>query len=104
MNYRPIDVEKAMRDPGAVFSGPEEVLTDPHLDADQKIEVLRRWEYDASELAVAEEEGMGDGEPSILSRVLLALESLTGGFDTAHSPPTKQGGLSRDDVMPKREG
>ena len=104
MNDRMADFEKALRDPSAVFSGPEKVLTDPNLDPDQKIEILRRWEYDASELAVAEEEGMGDGEPPMLYRVLLALENLTGGFDTGHSPPTKQGGLSRDDVKPKRDG
>jgi hypothetical protein len=87
------DYDKALLDPGAVFSGPEEVLEDTVLSKAQKIEVLRRWEYDASELAVAEEEGMQDGEPSLLRRILLALDALTGGVDVSHTPPTKQGGV-----------
>ncbi|NKB58701.1 MAG: hypothetical protein GKS00_20420 [Alphaproteobacteria bacterium] len=94
-----MDFEAAKLDPSAVFSIPEAVLTHPSLSDEQKIELLRRWEYDASELAVAEEEGMTGGESSMLGRVLRALESLTGGFDTEHSPPTKLGGLSRKDVQ-----
>lgn len=101
MNDRPIDYKTAKLDPSAVFANPEAVLTHAGLSDDEKIEILRRWEYDASELAVAEEEGMTGGEPAMLGRVLRALESLTGGFDTEHSPPTKQGGLSRADIKRK---
>ena len=59
----------------------------------QKIEILCRWAYDASELAVAEEEGMTGGETSLLARVLEVLNALTGGYDAEHSPPTKQEGV-----------
>ncbi|GGO10454.1 hypothetical protein GCM10007972_13290 [Iodidimonas muriae] len=93
MTKKPIDIEKAMLYPSSVFANPEEVVELTDLTTDQKIEILRRWEYDASELAVAEEEGMAGGEPSLLARVLKALDSLSGGYDTEHSPPTKQGGL-----------
>ena len=60
-----------------------------HMD----IEILRRWAYDDNELATTEEEAMVGGEPSHLARVLSALHSLFGGYDTEHSPPTKQEGV-----------
>ena len=88
-----IDYQKALLDPASVFSTPEELLDRADLTRDQKIEILRRWEYDASEVAVAEEEGMVDGRPLMLRRVLLALDKLTGGIDVEHSPPTKQDGV-----------
>lgn len=84
---------RALTDPGALFSSPEGVLSDEQLTEPQKIEILRRWAYDADELAVAEEEGMsGNGQP-LLERILLALEQLGAAVDTEHSPPTKQGGI-----------
>ncbi len=87
-----IDLRKAMLDPTAVFRGPEDVLQRAELTRDQKIEILRRWEYDALELQVAEEENMGSEQPSdILDRVLHALRALNAGPDPEHSPPTKRG-------------
>jgi hypothetical protein len=88
-----IDLDKARLDPGSVFSSPEELMDHPGLKREQKIEILRRWAYDASELAVAEEEGMAGGETSLLARVLGVLNTLTGGYDAEHSPPTKQEGV-----------
>ena len=88
-----LDLEKARLDPGAVFETPEDLLEHPELDRPQKIELLRRWEYDAKELEVAEEEGMVDGESSLLDRVLRALHALKANVDVEHSPPTKQGGV-----------
>ena len=88
-----IDYEKALLDPASVFATPEEVLDRTELTKDQKIEILRRWEYEASEVAVAEEEGMVDGKPPMLRRILLALESLVGTIDVEHTPPTKQDGV-----------
>lgn len=88
-----IDLEKARLDPGSVFSSPEELKDHPGMTREQKIEILRRWAYDASELAVAEEEGMTGGEVSLLARVLESLNALTGGYDAEHSPPTKQEGV-----------
>ena len=81
-----------MLDPTAVFRGPEDVLQRAELTRAQKIEILRRWKFDALELQVAEEENMGSGQPSdILDRVLQALRALNAGPDSAHSPPTKHG-------------
>jgi hypothetical protein len=88
-----IDFEQACRDPGAVFPSPEALRDHPQLTREQKIELLRHWAYDASELAVAEEEGMTDGELSRLAEVLAVLDQPTGGYDVAHSPPTNQEGV-----------
>lgn len=88
-----VDLEKALLDPGSVFATPEQLRDHFGLRREQKIEILRRWAYDASELAVAEEEGMVGGEPSHLARILAALHALTGGYDVEHSPPTKQEGV-----------
>ncbi len=88
-----IDLRKAMLDPTAVFRGPEDVLQRDELTREQKIEILRRWKFDALELQVAEEENMGSGQPSdILDRVLHALRTLNASPDPEHSLPTKHGG------------
>lgn len=91
-----IDVQQAMRDPNSVFPSPEAVLRDPSLTRDQKIEILRRWEYDAAEIAVAVEEGMPDrNDEDVLGRILLSLAQLTGGRNAERSGPTKQHGLPK---------
>lgn len=88
-----LDYQKALLDPASIFDGPEEVLEQAELSKDQQIEILKRWAYDANEVAVAEEEGMeGDG-PLILQRVLETLDKVSGGIDVRHSGPTKQDGV-----------
>lgn len=87
-----MNIEKAMLDPGSVFDRPDEVFGDQSLTRTQKIKILRRWEYDARELAVAEEENMAGGPPNLLAEVLEVLHRLDAKVDCDHSPPTKQGG------------
>jgi hypothetical protein len=87
------ELAKARLDPGSVFETPEELVNHPGLKGEEKADLLRRWAYDASELAVAEEEGMVGGEGTLLRRILLALDTLTGGYDVDHTPPTKQGSV-----------
>jgi hypothetical protein len=89
-----IDVKKALTNPSTVFKEPQEVVETSDLSREQKIEVLRRWEYDARELQVADEEGMAPAEPQpvILDAILNALRSLGAAADVEHSAPTKQGG------------
>ncbi len=66
-----------MLDPALVFSGPEDLLKRDELTREQKIEILRRWKFDAVQLQVAEEENMRSEQPSdILDRVLQALHAL----------------------------
>jgi hypothetical protein len=69
-------LHKALMDPKSVFESPENVLADPRLDRRAKLEILKRWEHDARQLAVAEDEAMGGGEPSMLHRVLRAIDVL----------------------------
>ena len=94
----PDQIEQAMLDPAAVFDAPEAVLGDESLSKDQKIEILRRWEYNAAEEAVALEEGMPGEEGGLLRRILVALGELTGPLDLERTSPTKQHGLSRDAI------
>jgi outer membrane lipoprotein SlyB len=70
------DLERALLDPTTVFRVPEQVLQRDDLSREQKTAILRRWAYDARELEVAEDEGMRDGEPDLLDRVLRALHEL----------------------------
>lgn len=86
-------LDQALLDPGSVFASPEVVGDHPSLTPEQKIEILRSWEYDAAELAVAEEEGMQGPENNLLQRILLALAKLTHGRDVEFVAPTKQHGL-----------
>ena len=85
-----IDLKKAMLDPTSVFKNPEDVVASDELNRNQKIEILRRWEYDARELEVAEEEaGMAVRRPEMFDLVVQALHMLDVDRDMEHTPPTK---------------
>ena len=87
-------IKQALIDPASIFPSPEAVLENGDLPDTQKIEILRRWEYDARETQVAEEEGFPAREPSgLLDSIIAALHSLGAGPDLEHTPPTKQGGV-----------
>ncbi len=70
------DFEKAMRDPSNSYHRPKDVLEDDSVDHDQKIKILKQWEFDARELLVAEEENMPGDASSMLNRVKRALQEL----------------------------
>ncbi|NLY92778.1 MAG: hypothetical protein GXY23_02010 [Myxococcales bacterium] len=55
-----IDRERALLNPSEVFGSPDELLAYEGLSRSEKIEILRRWAYEAAELSVAEDEGMGE--------------------------------------------
>ncbi|MBW8471315.1 MAG: hypothetical protein K0M67_23860 [Thiobacillus sp.] len=80
-------------DPAATFQTPEEVVAHPGLSSQQKIDVLRAWEYDAAEAEVAEEEGMGGLREHLLQRILLSLGSLSDTHADHPVAPSKQHGL-----------
>ena len=83
--------DEAMANPAAIYRRPVDICKDAALSREQKIQVLRQWEYDARELEVAEEENMAGGPPDLLAEVLAALNEL--GADTAAlDTSTKQGG------------
>ena len=65
-----IELKKAMLAPTMVFKDPKDVVANVELTRDQKIEILRRWEYDARQLEVAEEEaGMAVRRPDMFDRL-----------------------------------
>lgn len=100
------DIDQAMLDPMSVFATPEAVVDHPALTRSEKVEILQRWEYDASEIAVAAEEGMtapeeaSDAEEPLLRRITLALQELAGPLDLDRSGASKQQGLARGTVKP----
>jgi hypothetical protein len=87
-----IDFEKALLDPGLVFKTPQELLANNELSREQKIEILRRWEYDVRHLQVAEEESMEGPQPVTSEAVQQALRGIGAAADPERSAPTKQGG------------
>ena len=89
-----IDVKKALLDPSTVFHKPDEIVENNELSREQKIEILRRWEYDVRELQVADEESMTAPRPErvTLDAVLEALRAVGAPADLERSAPTKQGG------------
>lgn len=101
MNAATVNLQEALRDPASVFATPEEVAAHPGLAPEQKIEILRLWEYDAAEAEVATEEGMPGGNGDLLRRILLALEGLGAASETGESGPTKQHALLRRRAGPK---
>ena len=90
---KPLRLEQALLDPQSVFETPHDVVKAPALKSSEKIEILRRWEYDVREVEVAEEENMQGPNGSKLRQVLEALHELGAGPELEHTPPTKQGGV-----------
>lgn len=89
-----MDVEKALRDPANQFAKPADVCEADGIARDEKIRILRRWEYDVRQMNVAEEENMpGNDDAVTLSDVLEALKALGYEPHTEDDPPTKQGGV-----------
>lgn len=88
-----LDYDAALCDPASHFADPGSVVDAPGLTAEQKIALLRQWQYDESEMAVATEEGMPGGETAILQAITAALGTLeSAGEDGSPSkqrvPPT----------------
>ena len=89
-----MDMDKAVLNPAAMFKKPQDMVENNDLAREQKIAILRPWEYDVRELQVADEESMTANKPQAvtLDTVLNALRSLGASADIEHSAPTKQGG------------
>lgn len=68
--------ESALTSPTRYFDRPQEVVDHPDLLKEQKIDILRSWYRDGTELSVAEEEGMGGGEDEHLDEIRACLRKL----------------------------
>lgn len=84
------DLAVILQDPGRHFRDPQDVVADGSLDRQMKLDVLEHWERDARALAVAEEEGLAGGEPSMLGRIRHARRAL-GAEEAARQSTTKHG-------------
>ncbi|MBU1397104.1 MAG: hypothetical protein KKE84_13325 [Gammaproteobacteria bacterium] len=83
---------RALPDPALASASPQEILNHPGLTREEKIELLRSRQYDAAEIAVAEEVGMQGPESDPMRDILLALAQLTQGERNETVAPTKQHG------------
>jgi hypothetical protein len=84
-----MDLQQALDDPSSCFAAPADVVGSGELSRAQKIQILRRWEYDARLLEVAQEENMMGGTASRLAEVLDALHAL--GEQGSSGATNKQG-------------
>lgn len=76
-DQRKRDATMDSQQPDPQLPDPQAVLRDPSLNRQQKIAKLRGWSYDARELEVANEEGMGGPpRPSNLEAIQEALREL----------------------------
>jgi hypothetical protein len=91
--------EEAIHDPSLFFGNPCAVLDDARFDREQKIKILKQWEYDVRELMVAEEEGMTPRaevlaqHQTTLDEILRCLHQLGAGVDVENAQTSKTGGL-----------
>ncbi len=71
MNNDETDQNKVEK-PHAHFDAPHDIVVDPVLSKEQKIDALSSLEQDARQLAIASSEGMSGGEETGLQEVLHA--------------------------------
>ena len=71
-----ITLQATLTQPHANFETPAQIVTDPDLSSQEKVELLDELEQDARQLATASDEGMLGGEPTNLHEVLSAKEAL----------------------------
>jgi hypothetical protein len=79
---------EAKANPTRYYRMPREVVQDRRLTREEKLAILDAWEVEARELAVASDESMTGGEPSLLQDVLdarldLGEESMPDGGTSA---------------------
>lgn len=86
-----VDLQHAKLDPASEFKHPMNVVNEKGLSREEKIDILKRWAYDAREMSVAEEENMLGKESNgeILQAIQHALLAL--GVTSDFTTPTKQG-------------
>lgn len=71
-----ITLQATLTQPHANFETPAQIVTDPALSSQEKVEILEELEQDARQLATASAEGMQGGEPTNLHEVLDAKIAL----------------------------
>jgi hypothetical protein len=74
--YTAKDYDQALLTPERIFEDPMDVVVTRSLTAEQKMEVLKRWESGAQAMDVAAGENMTGGERSRLGEVRKAIDAL----------------------------
>jgi len=95
------DFDKLVGDVSKHFATPEALLAEDDLSRDQKLALLRQWEYDLHLLQVATEENMtGDAPPGAnaekLRAVHAAAEKLGATLDPEGSGAAKTGAVIKE--------
>jgi hypothetical protein len=85
------DKKKALANPSSVFKTPAEVVACVDLSKEEKAAILKQWELDARLLQVAAEEGMAEGERSLLTDVKKAQDKLDVDHLEERGAPSKFG-------------
>jgi hypothetical protein len=95
------DYEKALLDVSTHFKSPEELYRAPDLTREQKLELLKQWEYDLQLLMVASEENMPASSPAasgrtseIVRQVHDVVKRLGVENDPDKAGPSKTGGMT----------
>ena len=84
------------------FDDPQQVVADPALSKQDKLEALETLEQDARLLATATEEGMTGGEQSNLRDVLSAKKALESATDaTGNTPPDSDAEVAKEAAIEK---
>jgi len=98
--------DKLVGDVSQHFATPEALLAEEKLTREQKLALLRQWEYDLHLLQVATEENMtGDAPPGanaeIIRQLHAAAEKLGAKLDTQGSGAAKTGAVIKEE-KPKK--
>ena len=78
--------ENKVEKPHAHFGDPQDVVADPALSKEEKVEALETLEQDARLLTTAAQEGMTGGEENKLQEVLDAKKALFRAYPQPTSP------------------
>lgn len=99
--------EELLADVSKHFANPKTLLAREDVTREQKLALLRQWEYDLHLLQVATEENMtGDGPPGdnaeTLREVRAAAEQLGGGPSGEGTGSAKAGSVMSEKALPQK--
>jgi hypothetical protein len=91
--------DDAMTDVAKIYAHPDDIVADQALSHEQRVKLLKQWEFDLRENMVASEENMTSAPPQegktaeLLRDVRKALLGIGGADDeNKRAAPMKQGG------------
>ena len=85
-----IDPERAMQEPSAVFSAPEDVAACAELSTGEKVRALVQWSIDARELNRSAANGGAAGHGDLLDRIDATLARLDESEWRVHEAPPQR--------------